>query len=114
MRTSTPSAAKAPGSAPTTSPRPPVFTKGTHSEATKRTFIQAGPSIHTGPSWDGCSGKAWGQGSSRRVGGAEDGSGQRVDHRLGDQRHDAFADAEAARIFLRVLADDKTFRGDRK
>src|ERR1044071_9585364 len=37
-RTSTPHRASAFGSAPTTSPRPPVFTNGAHSEATKRTF----------------------------------------------------------------------------
>src|ERR1051326_2267702 len=39
--TETPSASKATGSAPRTSPRPPALAKGTHSAATIRTFIRS-------------------------------------------------------------------------
>src|SRR5262249_8675326 len=41
-RTSIPSALSALGSAPATSAKPPVFEKGAHSEATKRTLSGAG------------------------------------------------------------------------
>ena len=41
-RTSSPRSPSAFGSAPITSPRPPVFANGAHSDVTKRTFIGAG------------------------------------------------------------------------